>query len=265
MGSVQEKIRFERLLFTHYQHHDLAASHRFLTDFGLIVAHQTDNLIYYRGFGENPYVYVAEKSPDSLRHFVGGGWVVESFDDLEVASRLSGASPIQKSAAPGGGQYVDIKDPNGTNVRLVHGIEYRSKEVQKPEIPPTVVFNTWEEKIRKGNFQRFEAGPSKVHKLGHYGLTVDKSKFATTLQWYLDHFNFAPSDTLFDPESGDDMMTFLHIDKDEEFVDHHVSSDQEQLSRLNRFHNYVHLFALSHTTDDCPVIELFRSIAASTC
>jgi hypothetical protein len=166
------------------------------------------------------------QSPDSYRHFVGGGWVTQSHDDLELASQFEGASSIQQSTAPGGGYFVDLKDPNGTNIRLVHGIEYRKTEEQQCELPKPVIFNSWVDKPRKGQFQRFETGPSKVHKLGHYGMTVDKSKFATTLGWYIDHFNFAPSDSLYDVQSGMDMMTFLHLDKGEEFVDHHVSQPQ---------------------------------------
>src|SRR5258706_16429514 len=102
MESIQQtsKIQLVRLLYTHYQHQNLSAANKFFTDFGFIPVEQTDTIIYYRGFGENPYIYVAEKSPDSCKHFVGGGWVVKSHGDLETASKLPGASAIQESTAP---------------------------------------------------------------------------------------------------------------------------------------------------------------------
>ncbi|KAL5320285.1 hypothetical protein ACEPPN_011086 [Leptodophora sp. 'Broadleaf-Isolate-01'] len=223
--NATPKIQLERLLYTHYQHQNLAAANKFFTDFGFIPVQQSDDIVYYRGFGDSPYIYVAERSPDKSKHFVGGGWVVKSQTDLEAASRLPGASQIQESTAPGGGQYVDVQDLNGINVRLIYGITYRGREKLEQELPKAVVFNSWEDKQRKGEFQRFDAGPSKVHKLGHYGLVVDKSNFDSTVAWYTQTFGLAPTDSLFDEESGKDTMTFMHIDKGEEFTDHHPRFD----------------------------------------
>lgn len=217
------KINFERLLYTHYQHPNLESAQRFFEDFGLVVAHKDSDKIYFRGFGDSPYVYIAEQSPCDRRQFVGGGWVVASRDDLVTAANMVNSTPIQRLDAPGGGEFVDIKDPNGINVRLIHGVALRTFESLRDEAPKPVTFNNWIEKPRKGEFQRFEGGPSKVHKLGHYGLVVDKSKFDVTVAWYLDTFNFLETDSLYDGESGKNMMTFMHIDKGDVFTDHHVS------------------------------------------
>lgn len=218
------KVQLDRLLYTHYQHQNLSTANKFFTDFGLIPVRQDGSIIYYRGFGDAPCVYIAEQSPDNFKHFVGGGWVVKSYNDLESASKIPGASAIQDAITPGGGKFVDIKDPNGVNVRLIHGITYREEEEQGKERPKPVLFNTWEDKPRKGEFQRFPPGPSKVHKLGHYGLIVDKSQFEFTVAWYIGNFSLAHTDSLYDAESGKDTMTFMHIDKGEEFTDHHVSN-----------------------------------------
>ncbi|KAJ9615221.1 hypothetical protein H2200_001295 [Cladophialophora chaetospira] len=220
-NSKLPKIKLDRLLYTQYQHQNLESAHKFFTDFGFHVAAREDNIIYYRGFGENPFIYVAEQSPDKSKHFAGSGFVVREREDLETASKRPGASKIEQSTAPGRGSYVDIKDPRGNNIRLLHGLTFREKEEQKKEIPKPVIFNTWEDKPRKGEFQRFDDGPSKVHKLGHYGVVVDHSVFDETVSWYLDTFSLAKTDSLYDHESGRDTMTFLHIDKGEEFTDHH--------------------------------------------
>ncbi|KAH7124873.1 putative 2,3-dihydroxybiphenyl-1,2-dioxygenase or glyoxalase/bleomycin resistance protein-like protein [Dactylonectria estremocensis] len=215
------KVRLDRLLYTHYRHANLTSAHAFLTDFGLHVAEKRDTIIYYRGFGANPFIFVAEQSPDNVNHFVRSGWLARTREDLEVAAQIPGASSIQWSDAPGEGWFVDIRDPNGVSLRIHHGIKLRSAEEVKKEIPKPVTFNSWSDKPRKGEFQRFDIGPSKIHKLGHYGLVVDKSKFTDTVAWYLGTFSLAKTDSLFDKDSGEDVMTFMHIDKGKEFTDHH--------------------------------------------
>jgi hypothetical protein len=228
-GSLP-KIKLDRLMYTHYQHQNLDAAHKFFTDFGFHAVEKRDDIIYYRGFGETPFLYVAEKSPDNAKHFGGSGFLVREHEDLETASRYPGASKIQESTAPGKGLFVDIKDPNGVNIRLLNGVALRPKSEQQKEVPKPVVTNSWEDKPRKGEFQRFDTGPSKVHKLGHYGVVVDKSKFDDTVDWYLNTFSLARTDSLYDHDSGKDIMTFMHIDKGEEFTDHHVSYQRLSMS-----------------------------------
>jgi hypothetical protein len=60
-----------------------------------------------------------------------------------------------------------------------------------------------------------------VHKVGHYGYI--SSAFDEDLAFYLDNFNFTPSDILFEPSMPDlDVLAFLHIDLGSEFTDHHT-------------------------------------------
>ncbi|KAK5310783.1 hypothetical protein LTR93_011938 [Exophiala xenobiotica] len=224
MGADRQplpKVRLDRLLYTHYQHQNLESANKFFTEFGLHIVEKRDSIIFYRGFGASPYVYVAEQSPDQVKHFVAGGWLARSYEDLEVAAQLPGTSPIQNSDAPSQGKFVQLQDPNDVGLRMHHSIQLRSAEEQKEEISAPVVFNSWNEKPRKGEFQRFDTGPSKVHKLGDYSLVVDKSKFKDTVSWYLSTFSLAKTDSLCDEKSGEDMMTFMHIDKGKEFTDHH--------------------------------------------
>ena len=215
------KIQLTSLLATHYLHPDLSQAHKFFTDFGFQVARRDEGRIYYRGFGEHPYVYIAENASSGQKRFVGAIWTVATRADLETASKMPGASPVQPSTAPGHGEQVELMDPNGIEITLVHGLELRSTPAE--EKPDAVIMNSWEHKPRKGVFQRPERGPSKVHKIGHYGLIMDKSKLPETMKWYLDLFSLTPTDILYDPETEDDMMCFLHIDLGEDFSDHHVS------------------------------------------
>lgn len=221
---TDSKIHLERLLATHYLHPDLDKAHTFFDDFGFHIARRDDTKIYYRGFGEVPYLYVAEQSPDGSKSFVGGIWTVASRDELERAQGLAGASEIKICDAPGGGECVELEDPNGAKMTLLHGINMRHEDAQEMEKPDAVILNTWEDKPRKGETQRPEAGPSKVHKLGHYGVKVDQSKYDETLAWYLGTFNLKLTDSLYNPGTGKDLMAFAHIDLGERYTDHHVST-----------------------------------------
>ena len=46
----------------------------------MTVAKRTDQEIWYRGYGEDQYVYYARKGP---KEFLGGAFTVESYEDLE--------------------------------------------------------------------------------------------------------------------------------------------------------------------------------------
>ena len=220
----EPKIQLQRLLATHYEHPNLEKAHKFFIDFGLIEAQRSDDKIYYRGFGQDPYIYVAEKGVGGRAAFLGGIWVVASPADLETASKLPNASPVQSSSAPGGGDYVKLIDPTGISMTLVHGVQSRPQPEQDAEKPEEQVVNSWDLKPRKGRFLRPSKGPSKVHKLGHYGIMVERSKWEQTVQWYENLFNLTTSDIVYEPNSGKDFMCFVHIDLGADYTDHHVST-----------------------------------------
>ncbi|KAL4861561.1 hypothetical protein BDV12DRAFT_203881 [Aspergillus spectabilis] len=216
------KINVVRLGFVHYQHPDLEKIDRFLVDFGLIKVSQGKRS-YYRGYGVDPYIYVAEQSPNGTRAFVSAAWVVESAQDLEVAAALPNASAVENNEGPGGGQIVSLKDPNNFIVSFIYGQKLREKEPQASfarhsrENAPNLALK----KQRRGDFRRFNKGPSLVHKLGHYGFIVPKNKYRPTYDFYMSLINLKPSDAVYDPATGEDKTCFIHIDRGEEFSDHH--------------------------------------------
>ncbi|KIV96560.1 hypothetical protein PV10_00409 [Exophiala mesophila] len=218
------KVRVVRLAHVVYQHPDLEKALSFLLDFGFVEEHRTANRVYLRGYGVQPFVYVAEQSPDDRRHFIAGYWVVESPGELEKAASNPSASPILDSEAPGGGKVVTMTDPNGFTVGFVHGQKVRESDavhghLEQEQDP--LSFNTTDNKPRRGVFRRFKQGPSPVHKLGHYGFVLPASKFQSTLAWYLSLMNLKPSDIVFNPETGLDETVFNHIDLGKTYTDHH--------------------------------------------
>jgi hypothetical protein len=59
-----------------------------------------------------------------------------------------------------------------------------------------------------------------VHKLGHYGFS--SGFFDEDINFYLENFNFTPSDILYDPGNPEiDVLTFSHLNLGEEYSDHH--------------------------------------------
>lgn len=221
-----KQVRVVKLAHVVYQHPDLEKALSFLFDFGFIEESRTANRVYLRGYGAQPYIYVAEQSPDNKRHFMGAYWVVNSAEDLKTAAAHSSASPVEESDAPGGGKIVTLKDPNGFNVGFVYGQKLRDSEGPAAPLEKTPTTpNTSLEKPRKGVFRRFKTGASPVHKLGHYGFIVPASKFETTLGFYRSLINLKPTDAVFNPATGKDETCFCHIDLGAQFTDHHVRSN----------------------------------------
>jgi hypothetical protein len=227
--TTPEKIRLVRPAHVYYSHIDLEKAHEFLLDFGFAETKRvgTDK-IYYRGYGQDPFVYCATKSDANT--FGGVAFVVESEADLERASKtLPGASKIYElTEAPGGGQCVTFHDPvDGFPFHLVFGQELRTNEVKAQEQaeelpngnPMRLQFNFPEDKQRPaGQFQRFKKAPAPVYKLGHVGMCV--TDFPKQFEFYTTHFNFFPSELIYN-DAGEVFNTFCRLDRGEELVDHH--------------------------------------------
>lgn len=223
--SPANQIRLVKLAHMRYQHPDLPTIERFMRDFGMHVAARSADgeRIWFRGYGEDPYVYYAQKGP---KEFLGGTFLVESMADLEKAAALPEATGpiVELEDAPGGGFFLALRDPEGFPVNLMYG----QQPAEKGELPQKVILNDETDKPRVRQFNRFTPGPAAVHKLGHYGLCV--RNFQQQLEWYTRTFNLAPTDFLYvpTPDGKDgkggrkDVAVFAHIDRGEQAVDHHT-------------------------------------------
>lgn len=179
----------------------------------MTVAQELDDAIYFLGYGQEPFLYVAHNI--SQPTFQGGAFAVSSRADLDRAATLGGAE-VTSLAGPGGGFETVILDPDGYPLRFVWDQELRNPEV----FPSAIVSNFEGEKPRKGEFLRFECRPAMVHKLGHFGVSV--KNFHETYDFYTKNFNLVASDIVTDGEDTQrDIGAFLHIDLGETFTDHH--------------------------------------------
>ena len=216
--------------FVHYQHPDLENALRFFKDFGLVEEDRWPNQAFLRGNGTQPYVYLAEQSPDDKRHFIGAYWNVCTSKDLENAANLPGATAIQEVEGLGGGTVVRIKDPHGFIVGFLFGQTLRTSQddLLKLELAMSDAHpNTATEKLRKGPTRRFRHGPSPIHKLGHYGIGVPRARYKETMDWYSSVLNLKPTDAIFDPKTDEEITCFNLIDLGEEYTDHHVSAKNQ--------------------------------------
>ncbi|KAI2928126.1 hypothetical protein CBS147321_11098 [Aspergillus niger] len=213
--NTDAQIRLVKLSHMRYQHPDLDQITVFLKDFGMQIVKQTDDQIWYRGYGPDPYVYYARRGP---KQFLGATFEVESYQDLEKALQLPNASGIKELLDhPGGGHFVTFTDPEGYPVNLIHGQAPR----ETGDYPERLIVNYEADKPRLRKFHRFNVGPAPVHKLGHFGYCVQD--FPTMRDFYTRNFNLVPSDFLYVEKDGQkvNVAVFAHIDRGSDPVDHH--------------------------------------------
>ncbi|KAF2140301.1 uncharacterized protein K452DRAFT_230868 [Aplosporella prunicola CBS 121167] len=214
--TPDRKIQLVRIAHVYYKHKDVDAAHQFAIDFGFQECKRTNDKIYYRGYGREPYVYCIVKSDKD--EFGGAAFVVESEEELEYAAKvLPDASQVYElSEAPGGGKCVTFKEPvDGVPFHLVYGQSLADDEKALPQLQ----YNFPTDKKRPvGKTQRFEKKPAPVHKLGHFGLCV--TNFAKAHDFYLKYFNFFSSELIHN-DAGVNVTVFYRLDRGKELVDHH--------------------------------------------
>ena len=149
-------IKVRSLKYVIYGVSDVEKTKAYMVDFGLThVPWPNDpNRAYMRGALGSPYIYIAEESKNPSMRVIG----IELFDaqDLLLASRIDGASPIRDLDRPGGGKCVEIVIPGGTKLELVHGIQ----ETSEHEIRRPLLINEGLKKSRLNTPQRPERIPA---------------------------------------------------------------------------------------------------------
>ncbi|KAH8197715.1 hypothetical protein TruAng_008132 [Truncatella angustata] len=218
-----DKVQLDRLAHVYFEHPDLNKFDNFAADFGFIQAGTSPERIYYRGYGKDPYVYVAIQSKDGKPRFRGPAFVARSEKEFRKAAKLPGAIVSSLDDAPGGGKMIRFTRPDDTFFHIVYGQQEHTIEPREPTATHEQQgpFNKPFHKERLGKFQRYHTGPALVHKIGHFGYVVPD--FDNELEWYTSNFNFVPSDVLYHWDfSNMDVMTFMHLDLGKEYSDHHV-------------------------------------------
>ncbi len=132
------KIQLEKISFVYFEHEDLEAFSKFAADFGFVEAWRDLDVILYRGYGKDPYCYVARKAAAGGTKFGGPAFVAQSQAEFDKAAALDGAEVRDLDPFPGGGKQVSLRTPGGFQVHVVFGQEER--EATKT-VPSKIVEN----------------------------------------------------------------------------------------------------------------------------
>jgi catechol 2,3-dioxygenase-like lactoylglutathione lyase family enzyme len=197
------------LAYVIFERPDLDRAEAFLTDFGLLRAERTKDVLYLRARFSAPYCYRIHRGPKP--RFVGAGFKVGSRRDLEKLTELDGASAIERAEHPGGGERVRLYDPSGFVLEVVHGQNPLAEIPTRAPIPI-------DDPRRFNAPQRPPVGPADVLRLGH--LVLEVADYQATCAFYTQHLGLLPSDVQLLPD-GSPAVTFFRLDLGDTPADHH--------------------------------------------
>ena len=251
---------------------DITASATFLKDFGLHPAGESGDTRYFRTSGETNYSVIVE--PSDQAHLIAVALEVDSEDDLARAVDEHGAAEARPLEGSGGGTVVNLTDPDGNTISLVHGIEKREPDEL---VRPNVEVNFGDSKPRKGVPQhRTPTGPSQLLRMGHVGIFV--RNMAASDAWYREVLGLLPSDLFYAGKLDNYIAGFYRIDRGDEWVDHHTvglfgfgKSDLHHVSfevqdyeaqfmshRWLKQRNYECVWGVGRHPKGCHVFDLWR-------
>ncbi len=192
---------------------DLDVMEEFLTDFGMVRAARTSRALYMRGTDPAHHIHVTELGEP---RFVGFAWYAAGEEDLHRLAKLPGASAVETIDEPGGGKRVRLKEPNGYQIEIVHGVE------RLPPIPvPRQPLNMGSEPLKRaGTLMRLKHGPAHVKRIGHG--VMGSPKLRETVGWFRDTLGLVCSDDIYAGSKDNIIGSFNRCDRGAEYVDHHV-------------------------------------------
>src|SRR5436190_20814329 len=160
-------IKVTDLAYGRLRSPDLDLAEEFLTQFGMVRAERTPAALYMRGTDPAHHIHVTEKGEPG---FVGLAYYAPSLDDLKRLAKTPGASAMEAIDEPGGGQRVRLREPNGYQIEVIHGIE------SVPPIPVDVTpMNTASEPLRRaGKLMRLGKSPAPIKRMGQGVLGTPK-------------------------------------------------------------------------------------------
>jgi len=202
-------IKVEDVAYVRFAAPDLDAMEGFLTEFGLVRAARTDDALYMRGTGPEPYAHVTQRGEPG---FVAVGFRAGSVGDLETLARAEGRE-VEALDGPGGGHRVTLTDPDGHRLDIVAGRAPASEIGLTRAFPTNDAFGY----TRHNNPKRVGQGPSRVKRLGHLVLGV--TDFERAASWWQSRLGFIASDQW--PEENP-RGAFLRCDRGAMSVDHHT-------------------------------------------
>jgi hypothetical protein len=221
-------IKVKDLAYGRLRAPDLDAMEEFLTHFGMCRAERTRDALYMRGTDPDHHIHITELGEPA---FVGFAYHADSEADLERLAATPGASAVEDIDGPGGGKRVRLREPNGYQIEVVHGIAtLPSLDVERD------LSNSGAEPLRRaGAPLRLTKSPSPVKRIGHGVLATPK--VVETARWFQETLGFICSDDVYAGEEENIIGSFNRCDRGEEYTDHHtlfcIQNDQAGLNHLS--------------------------------
>jgi catechol 2,3-dioxygenase-like lactoylglutathione lyase family enzyme len=205
--------RASALAYLVFERPNLHRAEDFLSDFGLLLVSRTRDVLYMRATAPSPFCCRVHRAPKA--RFVGAGFLVGTRAELERLAAIEGASPIERSEHPGGGERVTLRDPSGFTIEVVHG-QAPAEEIAARE---PLALNVGRDRTRINRGQRPPAEPPEVIRLGH--AVIEVADFQATCGWYTQHLGFIPTDVQVLPD-GSPAVAFMRLDLGDTPADHHT-------------------------------------------
>ena len=208
-------IKVADLAWLEFEKPDLDRAAVFAADFGFAVAARTPEALYLRGTLPGSACVVIRQGRAS--RFVGPAFRAAERADLDRLARTTDHA-VRELREVTGGTVVDLLDPSGFPVRVVHGAE------ELPALPEQrpLALNVGAARPRTNATQRPPREPARIQRLGH--VVLETPVFRRAMDWYLDTLGLIVSDFLFLPGQRDrgPTMAFIRCDQGGVAVDHHT-------------------------------------------
>jgi catechol 2,3-dioxygenase-like lactoylglutathione lyase family enzyme len=208
-------IKVHDIAWLEFEKPDLVRAEAFARAFGFSTVVRTVDELYLRGTDPGSPCVLIQQGPRS--RFVAAAYTAQDRSDV---LRLAEATGTRMRALPEslGGVAVDLVDPTGVTVRVVHGTH--QLEALPPQPPQQ--YNFGHEVRRINTTQRAPREPTRVQRLGH--LVLQTTKYLEALDWYLDHLGMIVSDFMYYPGRRDrgPVMSFIRCDRGQTPADHHT-------------------------------------------
>lgn len=241
-------VKAKDVKYVRFSAPDLDLMEQFVRDFGLVVVHRDDDVLYSRGLEGSPFLHVVHRGPAK---FLGFAFELDSEADLQkLADSVPGCSPVHDiggiEGEMGGGKRVHFVEPlSGFVFEAVHG--QSADELQPRRDRITYNHGGVDERTRveqdvAGNRRPNSAnpGPPEIRRLGHCVMCLPVGPHQRMMRFLSETFGMLVSDAaeINVPPGGEHhvppklfealqdcestvMAQFMRMDRGDDVTDHH--------------------------------------------
>ena len=208
-------IKVHDIAWLEFDKPDLVRAEAFAHAFGFATVSRTGDELQLRGTDAGAPCVIVRRGARS--RFVGTAFMAQDEADVLRLAEATG-TPMRRLPDAIGGCSVSMVDPSGLPVRVVAG----THRLAPLPAQQAHTMNVGRELLRTNATQRPPRVPATVQRLGH--VVLQSTKFAASLDWYLEHLGMIVSDFLFFPgqRQRGPTMSFIRCDRGDAPADHHT-------------------------------------------